>query len=109
MTPDKQESSQRKQSAQKGAATRRQRAALGMYPKPPGRPRTIEIKTPYKQFAAALMAMGETLPDIARAVGVTPRSITNYLSGDLPAGRTLAAHPTLLAALLRDVHPEVIV
>ena len=58
---------------------------------------------PYPYFAEVLRTLGPTVPDIAAALGVSPRSVDSYLAGTaLPHVRVVKLNPAIDAALTLD-------
>lgn len=62
---------------------------------------------PYPHFAMAVRALGPTVPDIARVMGVSIRSVTSYLGGSaLPRVEVVKRIPALDIALTLDLAPR---
>lgn len=58
---------------------------------------------PYPNFVEALKGLGRTHSEIASLLGVSPRSIFNYLAGTyLPPTPVVKSHPTIDHALTLD-------
>lgn len=58
---------------------------------------------PYPNFAEALKGLGRTHTEIASLLGVSPRSVFNYLAGIyLPPTPVVKSHPAIDQALTLD-------
>lgn len=62
----------------------------------------------YPNFAQALLALAPNLEERARLLGVSKRSVTNYLAGRfLPPAEKLKRFPALDHALDRDIAAQI--
>jgi hypothetical protein len=63
---------------------------------------------PYPNFAAALLMLGTSSIEVARALGVSQRSAHSYMRGRaLPRVEVVKRHPTIDKALTLDLSPKV--
>jgi hypothetical protein len=61
----------------------------------------------YKNFRAALVAVGRNDPERCRALGLNPRTLTRYKAGMLPPPiPQFMRRPELLTALAQDAAEE---
>ena len=67
----------------------------------------IGAEHPYPHFAYAVRALGRTIPVIAMTMGVSERSVKEYLRGTaLPRVEVVKRIPALDTALTLDIAPR---